>query len=167
MPLLIAKIANCVWDSEKPRAISEKQTHPRRVAVWCGFWAEGVIGPYFFEKEAGRAATVNGALYRDAITRFFLPKFDDIDAADTWFRRDDATCHAANETIRLPHETFPARVLSRFGDQNWIVRFNAIRFLLTGLFEAKDLRRRSQSRMHYERKLNDTSTKFSHNCAER
>ena len=151
MPLSIAKIANCVWGSEKPRAISEKQTHPRRVTVWCRFWLEGVIGPYFFEKEAGRAATVNGARYRDAITRFFPPKFDDIDAADTWFRRDDATCHSTNETIRLPHETFPARVLSRFGDQNWIVWFNTIRFLLTGLFEAKGLCRRSHNHNYAER----------------
>ena len=119
MPLSIAKIANCVWGSEKPRAISEKQTHPRRVTVWCGFWPEGVIGPYFFEKEAGRAATVNGARYRDAITRFFLPKLDDIDAADTWFQRDDATRHTADETIQSPRETFPGRALSRFGDRNW------------------------------------------------
>ena len=64
--------------------------HLLRVTVWCGFWAGGVIGPYFFEKKAGRAAIVNGARYRDAITRFFLPKFDDIDAADTWFQQDDA-----------------------------------------------------------------------------
>ena len=74
--------------------------------------------PYFFENEAGRAATVNGARYRDAITRFFLPKLDDIDAADTRFRRDGATCRAANQTIRLPRETFPGRALSRFGDRN-------------------------------------------------
>ena len=69
MPLSIAKIANCVWSSEKPRAISEKQTHPRRVTVWCGFWPGGVIGPYFFEKEAGRAATVNGARYHGSFRR--------------------------------------------------------------------------------------------------
>ena len=107
-----------VWGSEKPRAIGEKRTHPQRVTVWRGFWPGGVIGPYFFENEAGRAATVNGARYRDAITRFFLPKLDDIDAADTRFRRDGATCRAANQTIRLPRETFPGRALSRFGDRN-------------------------------------------------
>ena len=55
----------------------------QRVSVWRGFWAEGIIESYFLENEAGRAATVNGARYRDAITRFFLPKLDDIDAADT------------------------------------------------------------------------------------
>ena len=70
-------------------------------------------------RERGRAATVNGARYRDTITRFFPPKLDDIDVADTRFQRDDATCHTADETIQLPHETFPGRVLSRFGDQNW------------------------------------------------
>ena len=99
--------------------ISEKQTHPQRVTVWCEFWPGDVIGPYFFENEAGQAATVNGARYRDTITQFFLPKLDDIDVADMWFQQDDATCHTADETIQSPHETFPGRVLSRFGDQNW------------------------------------------------
>ena len=93
--------------------------HPQRITVWCGFWAGSIVGPYFFENEAGQAATVNGARYRDTITQFFPPKLDDIDVADTWFQQDDATCHTANETIQLPHETFPGRVLSRFGDQNW------------------------------------------------
>ena len=96
--------------------IGEKQTHPQRVAVWCGFWPGG--GSYFFENEAGQAATVNGVRYRDTITRFFLPKLDDIYVADMWFQQDDATCHTANEMIQLLHETFPARVLFRFGDQN-------------------------------------------------
>ena len=36
-----------------------------------------------------------------------------------WFQQDDATCHTANETIQLLHETLPGRVLSRFDDQNW------------------------------------------------
>ena len=39
---------------------------------------------------AGQAATVNGARYRDVITRFFLPRLDDIDVADMWFQQDGA-----------------------------------------------------------------------------
>ena len=134
---LLAKI---VWGSEKPRIISEKQTHPQRVTVCCGFWAEGVIRPYFFENEAGRAATVNGARYRDTITRFFPPKLDDIDVADMRFQRDDATRHTANETIQLPHETFPGRVLFRFGDQNWPPRscdLTPLDFFLRGYSKSK------------------------------
>ena len=63
----------------------------------------------FFENEADQAATVK-TRYRDKITRFFLPKLDDIDVANMCFQQ-------ANEIIQLLHETFP--VLSRFGDQNW------------------------------------------------
>ena len=48
---------NCrVWDSENPRVISKKQMHPQRVTVWCKFWVRGIIGPYFFENEAGQVA---------------------------------------------------------------------------------------------------------------
>ena len=93
--------------------INEKQMHLQCVIIWCGFWEAGL---YFFENEAGQAATVNDARYRDTITQFFLSKLDDIDVADMWFQQDDATCHTVNETIQLLHETFPGRVLSRFGD---------------------------------------------------
>ena len=112
-----------LWGSENPYVISEKQMHPQHVTVWCGFWAGGIIRPYFFENETGQAATVNGARYRDMITQFFLPKLDDV--ANIWFQLDPyhtATCHTANETIQLLHEIFPGRVLSRFGDQNWLPR---------------------------------------------
>ena len=39
--------------------IIEKPLYPQRVTVWCGFWAGGIIGPYFFENQAGAADSVN------------------------------------------------------------------------------------------------------------
>ena len=98
-----------------------------------------IIGPYFFENDADQAATVNGVRYRDMITQFFLPKLDDINVANIWFQ-DDATCHRANETIQLLHETFPGRVLSRFGDQNWSLRscdLVPLDFFLWGYLKSK------------------------------
>ena len=71
--------------------------------------AGDIIGLYFFENEAGQAATVNR--YRDRITQFFLPKLDDIDVANMWFQ-DDVI---ANETIQLPYFL----VVYSLSDQNW------------------------------------------------
>lgn len=38
-----------------------RESNASTMAVWCGFWAEGIIGPYFFENEIGQAVTVTGA----------------------------------------------------------------------------------------------------------
>ena len=41
---------NCrIWASENLKMLIEKPLCPQRVTVWCGFWAEGIIGPCFFE----------------------------------------------------------------------------------------------------------------------
>jgi hypothetical protein len=56
---------NCrIWGAENPPVIHEKPLHAQRVTVWRGFWDGGVIGPCFFENEAGNAVTVNGVCYR-------------------------------------------------------------------------------------------------------
>ena len=79
----------------------------------------GVIGPYFFENEAGNAVTVNGVSYRNKITEFLWPKLDDIENEVMWFQQDGVTCHTARVTTELLREEFPGRVISRNGDQNW------------------------------------------------
>lgn len=62
---------NCrIWGRDNPHVIVQKPMHPLRVTVWCGFWAAGVIGPYFFEDIDGNAVTVNGQRYRDMVTDF-------------------------------------------------------------------------------------------------
>ena len=62
---------NChIWGSENAKMIIEKPLYPQRVTVWCGFWAGGIIGPYFFENEAGAAVSVNGLCYQTMINYF-------------------------------------------------------------------------------------------------
>lgn len=111
---------NCrIWGSENPHAIHEKQMHPQRATVWCGFWSGGVIGPYFFEDEAEIAVTVNGIRYRNMITEFLWPQLDGMDLDDMWFQQDGATCHTAHETIDLLQQRFPEQIISRNSDVNW------------------------------------------------
>lgn len=114
--------------------------HPQKVTVWCGFWAGGVIGPYFFENEAGDAVTINGARYRVMLQDFLWQQLDDFDEEDVWFQQDGATSHTAGETIQLLHTRFPARVISRFGDQNWPPRscdLTPLDFFLWGYLKSK------------------------------
>ena len=55
---------NCrIYGSKNPKMIIEKPLYPQRVTVWCDFLAGGIIGPYFFENEAGAAVSVNRLCY--------------------------------------------------------------------------------------------------------
>ena len=69
----------CIWGSENPKMIIEKPLYPQRVTVCGGFWAGGIIGPYFFENEAGAAVLVNGLRYRKMINEFLWPELEDMD----------------------------------------------------------------------------------------
>lgn len=80
--------------------------------VWCGLWAGGIIGPYFFKTEDGRNVTVNGKRPRAMISNFLLPKMEELDLVDMWFPQDGVTCHTAlNE--------FSEQLISRNGSVSW------------------------------------------------
>lgn len=111
---------NCrIWGAENPRTIVEKNLYPQRVTVWCGIWAGGVIGPYFFENEEGATVTVNAERYRGMLTDFLWPRLDDMDVDNLYFQQDGATSHTSHETVALLSEKFPERLISRNGDINW------------------------------------------------
>ena len=111
---------NCrIWSSENPKMITEKPLYPQCVTVWCCFWPEGIIGPYFFENEAGLAVMVNGLRYRTMINEFLWPELEDMDVDDVYFQQEGAMCHTSGETIGLLRENFPGLVISRNGGYNW------------------------------------------------
>ena len=45
--------------------------HPEKDTVWCGLWAGGSIGPYFFKDDTNHNVTANGERYREMISYFF------------------------------------------------------------------------------------------------
>ena len=48
-----------------------------------------------------------------------MPKLQNMNVNNMWFQQDGAICHTTRETIQLLHESFPSRVIFRFGEQNW------------------------------------------------
>ena len=76
---------NCrIWGSKDPKMTIEKPLYPQGVTVWCGFWAGGVIGPYFVLNEVGAAVSVNGLRYRTMINEFLCPELEDMDVDDVY-----------------------------------------------------------------------------------
>lgn len=111
---------NCrIWADENPQVIHESPLYPEKVTVWCGFWAQGVIGPYFFEDDDGNRVTVNGERYRNMLVEYLWPELRNGDINNVFFQQDGATCHTSRETIDLLQQHFPGRVISRNANVNW------------------------------------------------
>ena len=64
--------------------------HPQRVNIWCGFWYDGIIRPFFFENKEEAVVTANGERYRAILNEFLLPKIEE-DDMDIWFQQYGAT----------------------------------------------------------------------------
>ena len=63
---------NCrFWSKDQPEELQKLPMPAEKVTVWCGLWAGGIIGPYFFKDAAKRKVTVNGDRYRMMISKFF------------------------------------------------------------------------------------------------
>jgi len=72
---------NCrIWDDINPR--DTPAPNASRKSLFDADFG-GIIGPYFFQNEAGVAIIVNGERYKSMISNFLWPKMDDMD--NMWF----------------------------------------------------------------------------------
>jgi len=93
-----------------------------------------VIGPYFFEDEAGRAVTVNSAHYTEMLHTFLEPELQrlGVETQTLWLQQDGTTAHTVRTVMRALNEMIPARMISRRGNIEWSARspdLNACDFL--------------------------------------
>jgi hypothetical protein len=77
-----------------------------------------MIGPYFFEDEAGRAVTVNSAHYTRMLCTFLEPEFQrlGVESQTLWFQQDGTMAHTAMTAMQVLNKMFPARMISRRGN---------------------------------------------------
>jgi len=101
-----------------PYELYQRPTYGPKVTIWCAVCSRGVIGPYFFEDEDGKAITVTSQRYTEMINEFLSPNLPPKN--DTlWLQQDGATAHTAVISITALRRLFPQRVISRFGDVPW------------------------------------------------
>ena len=62
---------HCIfWESSKPDYVLERPLHSVKCTVWMAISARGVIGPFFFEDDLGKAQTVTSSRYLTVVKKF-------------------------------------------------------------------------------------------------
>lgn len=116
---------NCrIWGSSPPTNVHEVPLHSERVTAWCGFTANFLIGPFFFEElgpQGPMTCSVNGTRYCDLLRQHVIPALRERGALDsTVFMQDGAPPHIANVVTRLLRNTFGEnRIISRSFQNAW------------------------------------------------
>lgn len=71
-----------------------------------------------------------------------MPKPQDMEMDDIWFKREGDKCHTDLETIQLLRESFTDCLIFHFDDQNWPIRscyLTPLDFFPFGSFEVLSL----------------------------
>jgi hypothetical protein len=107
------------WAAANPQ-LHERPHHSTKFTVWCAISSNGVIGPYFFENDDGRAVTVTSAPYVHMLENFLIPELHRFPVYEnTHFQQDGATSHTARVTMNLLKDLFLNLLISRNGDVQW------------------------------------------------
>lgn len=95
----------------------ERRLRPQRTTVRFGFWAGGVMGPFFFTDDEGVAIAVNGERYRHMPTGWLWPCLRDVDFQKLWFQQYCVTRYTSRGTLDVITGKFPGRAISLRDDR--------------------------------------------------
>ena len=99
-----------IWTEENPHHIVQKPLYDQHVTAWCGFTADFIIGPYFFEHptQGGHSTvTVNSSRYATLISNFVIPALSDRGRLqDVIFQQDGAPPHTQKNVASLLRSVF-------------------------------------------------------------
>lgn len=104
-----------IWAPENPHIFTTKSLYPSHITVWCGFTADFIIGPFFFDE-----ATVTGQRYLTMLQQFVVPELQRHRALHkVFFQQDGAPPHIATAVKEFLSATFNDRVISRSFPLAW------------------------------------------------
>jgi hypothetical protein len=95
-----------LWSSENLYAVHEKPLLDQKLGLWVEISRRRIVGPLFFEE------TVNNK--RDcSMLLDFIGLLEEYEITYSWFQKDGANAHTANNSMKLLNEIFGAHVISR------------------------------------------------------
>ena len=74
------------------------------------------------------------------INGFLIPKVNEMNVIDPYFQQDGATCQTTRLNMEILRQTFPGRLISRFGDVEWMARspdLSPLDYFLWGYLKGK------------------------------
>ena len=111
------------WGTENPVEVREHLRDSPKLVVWCAMSSVGLIGPYFFKKENGDAANVNGVNYLHMLQNFFVPQLAQVaDMNEAIFQQDGAPAHYSRDVRSFLNEKIPDHWIGRRGPVEWAPR---------------------------------------------
>ena len=106
------------WGLSKPDEVLQKPLHSVKCTAWVAMSATGIIGPFWFQDDRGKAQTVTTVRYLEVLEKFWA----DLPASGkrtAWFQQDGASCHCSKDSLEWLQERFNTRLISRRLDTFW------------------------------------------------
>ena len=105
------------WGRNPPTEVEQQPLHSKKCTAWCALGASGIIGPFWFEDEEGRTASITQANYRDVICKSCREPGQHRESA--WLQQDGAPPHTAKLTMVFLRDQFGDRLISKGAEFQW------------------------------------------------
>lgn len=108
------------WSRDNRRRFYTRHTqYPKKLNVWAGVIGNHIVGPFFID------GNLNGDRYLHLLQHEIVPalrQLEDINFQNVWFQQDGCPAHCTRAVCDFLNETFPDRLIAKFGTIKWPAR---------------------------------------------